>query len=593
MLLKMYVRAALCPPIKAIGGLPWLQTTGGIYCTDPSEEEFPRKELCTIVPCWRCPCLGDNLSSRYAAAHRLSSRTILGRFAVRYLPAESCKLPWEPPGPRHRFTTLTCTFASYHLVEQSLRSIPTLTGTPLICLYYLGWIMGKHPFFLSIAFAAVLFSWGNFWVLSLEEGGANFWEMWVANVAVFFLHSACFFVWRVFKRVPRRSAGFWFALLLETGLVNTLTCVAHGVGFWLLKGGGLQDAKNDAAVLRLAAFSSPFVLWFVLRRVVLARQDAFIRRNNLAAQAGRKMCCARTCAASQEARAAAGLVIRDIIEKSMDLRMTGLSRKELGRLADCLGNESAAAVLIRFYTVRVDSREKFYLLLSSFHQGYEYTPEPDRCSDSDGLTKWCEDWAESSCDHPWKSVRRLAGCAEPPEGSPLGGCPCGHPKDQIWWLCGAIAKVSDMSMGTEHRQYALMAAALSMNQDPLAIIMAGGRAAEGRLRKIRKGWAEVLRQIDPDAQRGEEERGAVFTDAKEGGSPVVMYSPSEAWHAASVRGAFMLGREAFDLLWNEPGYHALHPEELNRIRRNDKEWSSKVRQWSTTNYPGELHYAGV
>jgi len=134
-----------------------------------------------------------------------------------------------------------------------------------------------------------------------------------------------------------------------------------------------------------------------------------------------------------------------------------------------------------------------------------------------------------------------------------------------------------VAKGTEHRQYALMAAALSMNQDPLAIMMASGRVAL----KMKKGCSEVLGQVDPAERR--EGRGLVVTEANiiragDGGDdvqpPVVAYSPAEVWQAWYNREApFMLGKGAFNSLWRAPADCSLSSDQ----RYNNKEWSARVR----------------
>lgn len=231
----------------------------------------------------------------------------------------------------------------------------------MVCLHLLGWIFGKHKSGLIVAPLVIASCWICFIALSLKNGGARFGEMWVAMMSVFGL-SACFFDARISNRTPdklQRSTDYWAALLIETFLANTVTCAAHGSGFFARP--RLSEGTAALIIVGVTAFSSPFGFWYALRNKVLDRQHAYVKRKNVAkgdgwnvqGQSGRR-------GVAAPRRLKPRKVVRGIVERSRDLRMTGLSIEELRRLADHIGRDEAD--FIRFYTERVESRKELELL---------------------------------------------------------------------------------------------------------------------------------------------------------------------------------------------------------------------------------------
>eukprot|EP00903_Cladosiphon_okamuranus_P007914 g7642.t1 len=467
-------------------------------------------------------------------------------------------------------------------------------GTPLVCLYLLGWIFGKHKSGLMLALLPIALCWVSFARLSLENGGASFGEMWIALMVMFSL-SACFFDVRISKRTPdklQRSLDYWAALLIETFLANTLTCVAHGSGFFARAHLGEGVALF---LLGVTTFPSPFVFWYALQNKVLDRQHAYIKRRNLAkgdgwnvhGQPGRRGVAAHRRVPNEAQRCAARKTVRGIVETSRDLRMTGLSIEELRRLAYHIDRDEAG--FIHFYTERVESRKEFDLL-RKFDDGYKNGLEDDG---GGALRGWITEWLRdvSSFNRPWMSVRNLARGPEPPNGCPLDRGRLSDPKERIWGLCGAIAKVCDEQTGQrrngdERREwYALMASALSVNRNAMAAILAmekDSRKAEGMKRNMEIGCEQVLGRVDSDRYFSEG-RGLVFTDAKvitpadgDVHPPVITYSAAGVSHAEISREAVMLGEDAFNSLWRARGVRDLTLDEKVELRSNSVEWSKKM-----------------
>eukprot|EP00752_Nemacystus_decipiens_P016745 g14983.t1 len=483
-------------------------------------------------------------------------------------------------------------------------------GTPLVCLYHLGWVFGKHPGGLMFALLLIVLVWAYFLKLSLEDnsgdadddrrGCADFAETWIAVVAMLIL-SACLFHARISKRSPaafqRSRTDHWVTVLLETFLANTLMCASHGGGFVARRNLSKEWALMSWGVTALAC-PVGFLSWYYLQNKVLDRQHAYIRKRNLAKEGGRG-------SPPQSGRGddgagvskrdldAARTVLTGFIRCSRDVRMVGLPTEELNRLADFLGGD--VADFIRFYTERVEPRKAFDLLCK-FQAGYKHGIV-DHGGD---LSNWITLWLEG-VSSPWASVRELADGSEPPDDCPLHDCIFTDPKERIWWLFGAVAKVCDdrekplpmiPQVGEERidvgrcQWYALMASALCVNQNPTAVILAMEKDSDEAEIIMKTGCEQVLRRVDSD-QHFCAGRALVFTDAPVVGTdsysgdsepppPVITYSAAGVSNAEESREAVMLGKDAFDSFWWARGCRELTCDEKAELRRNTAEWSKKM-----------------
>lgn len=419
---------------------------------------------------------------------------------------------------------------------------PTAAGTPFHFLYWLGWSVGKQREGLLIALVPVLFCWGFFLVEAVRDSGTNFAsEVW-AVLFVKFVLSGGSTTHRVAKRTPKKffaagASGIWAALVFEVVLMNTPSFVALGVG--ILASNTEQIPLDEGSMLlaaRIVAFACPPCLWYYLQNMVRDRQMAFLDQ-----QVGKVQ---RQASNAQEMHGdgndwrdredwphrveIASKHVLAIVKGSMDLRPTGLSVEELNRLADILGEATEGARGIRFYTRMVEKRDAFKLLCE-FDEGYK-----NRGRD-------CEDSARTAAvspdDFPWDAAQSKFDSEMLP---------------QLW---GARARAWDGDGDDSRQWYAICAAALTANRDPLSVIIAkeqdGDLQARGMVEGLRTGCKQVLSLVDSDPCFSER-RGLVFitTDEKVPTKmPTVTYSPAEIWQAEDTREAVMLGKDTFNLLW--------------------------------------------
>lgn len=451
----------------------------------------------------------------------------------------------------------------------------TGAGTPFICVYLLGWSVGKRRFGLFIAVAAMLFLWGGFLNESLKNGGANFVEMWAVNLVVFFL-AACMFAVRIAKRNPQqvalRSVDVAVALLFETLLANTLTCATLWPVFLASKTGRISlGGGSTLLVAGTTAFAVPICVWYTLQNTVLDRQVAFldwqvgvtlmqhvrpIRNNVLPARGGNN-----GVIFSQKEKDDAGALVTAIVRGSRDLRMTGLPVEGLDNLADIIGGGAdGAAGLIRFYTRRVEQHHQEFAVLKQFHLGY--------LSGYDGLGGNTLAAVQGGDSCPWGVVQSHSDGLE-------------H-----WGRWGAVAKAWDDdssflapfddisgALGRRH-WYALIAAALTVNRDPLSVILAMEQDGDPKMVEYMKtGCEQVLRQVNPEPSFWEG-RGLVFVE--ENDPPTVTYSPAGVWQAENARDAVMLEKETFNMLWWARNARFLGFEEKANLQSKSAELSKLV-----------------
>lgn len=473
----------------------------------------------------------------------------------------------------------------------------------MACLYLLGWAVGKSLFGLVTALILILWLWGYFFVLSIKNDLATCVDMWVSLIATALLTFSLFYG-RVAKRMPERfnkSASFWIGILLETLLANTLTCATHILGATTGKMGKFSVGGGVSLTIGCAAFVSPIVGWYGILGVVLNRQDAYIKEYHLAVglhsdredtEDPANITRNHSSTALQSIRE----LVRALIERSGDLRMTGLSTPELENLAALIQGEEADG--IRFFT-RGGGSETERNRFQAFHQGYKYCLDDGNASDN-SVVAWIKNWRQSEVKgNPLAAIRNLANDTGEPTCYPAlkkliirlsVRNDTDRLKTRLWWLCGAIAaacdasivEASNNSLTESSHAYALVLSALNVDRNSLAAILAmaidKNMTALDMKALMERGCEEVLRRVS-DNVKFCKDRGLIIISADIHSTPVVTYSAAGAWQAEKSREAVVLGAHAFNTLWNasiESPTNDLTLDEKNEVRKNSVEWSKKV-----------------
>lgn len=437
--------------------------------------------------------------------------------------------------------------------------------------------------------------------MSREVSTAELVEMWTINLALIALAGQIFY-WRINKRTPpglAHSRAFWVALAAETLVASTVTCVPHGVASF---SPALWAAlRLPTGPTRFAAFVCPFSLWFALNLHALNIQAAVLRKHNMAAGDGGGRDRISRSRVGEPSRDRVRECLAAVVESSRDLRPTGLLTAELEELARWIGDGDEGSEYIRFF-IAEGERPTAFRLMQAFHEGYLSDLSSGR--EAQGVLAWANAWAELSLrDGAWAAIETLLRRGEPPELSDALDRVCiigrSSRRCRSWWLCGVIARVRDSSrqavgspgeasapwgVGSAgyHPCYALMAAVLNVDRDPLAVALAQV-GEEGRAREmhamLRAGFERLLAGVSDDSYVYED-RGVVVTSAEAAATPVVTYSPAAVWQAELSKETVVLGGDAFELLWRALAQDlegpALTPSGKDRILRDSARWSEKV-----------------
>ena len=496
------------------------------------------------------------------------------------------------------------------------RIIAFSVGTPLVCLYLLGYYWGTHPFGLIIA--PVLFilpCWGVFSFLTLAHGDQSFWDMWVGVITLLILSITVFFA-RIAKGtpsgIPLFSADVWVGLCLETLLANTLTCAVHVLAV-------MSDEQRAAAeeaywIGRFVTVMCPFGLWLALDYQAKDIQATTLERQNMAIGHGG----GRGCVPSYQWEPHSSKVVHQclvaIIKNSRDLRVTGLSREQLEILAKDMGS-SEETDYIRFFTSGERECPNAFDVLWAFYQGYTY--ESDRAG-GDAYKKvrdWINDWLDTQIgDNPLKAINKLSQATEPQDCSDALAaiCQVHGQAGQNRWLCGLVAKVCDDNVGVaglplprygpdaemeaksinveiSHQFFALVATALTVNRNPLTVFQMGNvkNQATEMLKIMEIGCEQVLRQTEENEfvyiGRGlvlsvpSTAEGVAVTgtgNPRDHSARGVTYSMGEVWQAEQRRETVMIGKDSFNRFWRGNGI--LNAQEREQLLQDSVEWSEKV-----------------
>ena len=487
-------------------------------------------------------------------------------------------------------------------------------GTPLVCLYLFGYCWGKHSFgLLSGTLLVILPSWGGLLALTLADGKI-FWEMWTSVMTTFLLFSITL-VTRVSRRTPSGmtlfSADVCVGLCLETFLANTMTCAVHLIA---VLPGEWRDVLGEATwVGRFTVVLSPFCLWYVLHHQGLDIQAATLRGQNMATMYGGGRGRIPSLQAGPHFQAIVCRCIVSIIENSRDLRVTGLSSQQLERLAVIIGDRKEAEY-IRFFIKGRRACLNVFDILYAFYQGYTY--KGDHARDYKRVRGWIDDWMENKVDDdPLGAIIKLSQEKEPRDCSEALAaiCPVRGKMRQNWWLCGLAANVCDEIVSgrganppdgvcveeiksidgvSSHKCFALFAAALTINRNPLTVILMGDvkRQARDMLSIMEVGCKQVLRHTTDNGyiytERGlvlcipsNGARAAAAAGTRpEGPVRVVTYSAGEVWEAEQRREPVMIGTDAFNTLWRVlmTENRSLDIHERQKLLDDSVEWSGKV-----------------
>ena len=489
-------------------------------------------------------------------------------------------------------------------------------GTPLVCLYLFGYYWGRHSFGLLIgALLVILPCWGGFLVLTLADSKI-FFEMWT-SVMISVIMFAMMFLARILRRTPGGmtlfSADVCVAICLETLLANTLTCVSHLLA---VLPGEWHDVLGEATwVGRFTIVLSLFCLWYVLNNQALDIQAATLRRQNMATMYGGGRGCIRSPQAVPRFEVDVCRCIVSIIENSRDLRVTGLSNRQLERLAVITGDKKEAEY-IRFFTRGRRANPNIFNVLYAFYQGYTY--KGDNSPDYKQVRNWIDDWLKTKVDSdPLDAITKLSQETEPRDCSEALAAICPVlERSQNWWLCGLVANVCDENVSdrgtslprpldgacvegernringpSNHKCFSLFAAALTINRNPLTIILMGNleRQARDMLSIMEVGWNQVLRQTtDNDyiyTERGlvlcvpsNVMRATMAAGARPEEPRVVTYSMGEVWEAEQRRETVMIGKDSFNTLWQAliTVNRSLNIDERQKLLGDSVEWSRKV-----------------
>ena len=507
-----------------------------------------------------------------------------------------------------------------HLVARPLsRIIAFSVGTPLVCLYLLGYYWGKRPFGLIIA--AVLFilpCWGAFSFLTLAHGDQSFWDMWMGIITFLILSTMVFFA-RIAKGtpsgIPLFSADVWVGLCLETLLANTLTCAVHVIAVMSEE----QRAAAEEAywIGRFMAVMCPFGLWLLLNNQAKDIQAATLKRRNMAMGHGGGRGCVPSCQGEPHSWEVVHQCLVAIIKNSRDLRVTGLSREQLEILAEYMGNRKEADY-IRFFTSGGREYPNAFDVLWAFYQGYAYEGdraggcEEDRTDDYKKVRKWIDNWLSTKIGgNPLAAINKLSQATEPQDCSDALAAIC-HVHGQARknrWLCGLVAKLCDdnvvvaglprpthgsdaekeaksINVEISHQFFALVAAALTENRNPLAVCQMGNvkNQATEMLKIMEIGCEQVLRQTTEKdfvyIGRGlvlsvaSTAEGAAVAGTGNRQDRVVAYSMGEVWQAEQRRETVMIGKDSFNRFWRGNGI--LNPQERQHLLRESVKWSEEV-----------------
>ena len=418
--------------------------------------------------------------------------------------------------------------------------------------------------------------------------------------------------------IPLFSADVWVGICLETLLANTLTCAVHVLAV-------MSDEQRAVAeeaywIGRFAVVMCPFGLWLLLNNPAKDIQAATFKRQNMAMGHGG----GRGCVPSYQGEPHSWEIIHRclvaIIKNSRDLRVTGLSREQLEILAEDMGSRKETEY-IRFFTSGGREYPNAFGVLWAFYQGY--TCDSDRAGDYEGdptgaykkVRRWIDDWLDTQIGgDPLAAINKLSQATEPQDCSVALAaiCQVHGQAGQNRWLCGLVAKVCDdnvavggfprpqygspaekeaksINVEISHQFFALVAAALTVNRNPLTVLQMGNvkNQATEMLKIVEIGCEQVLRQT-----KGNDfvyiGRGVVLSvpSTAEGaavagtGNPryrsprVVTYSMGEVWQAEQRREAVMIGKNSFNRFWRGNGI--LNPQERLQLLRDSVEWSEKV-----------------
>ena len=313
--------------------------------------------------------------------------------------------------------------------------------------------------------------------------------------------------------------------------------------------------------------------------------------------------------------------LASIIENSRDLGVTGLSRGQLEWLATEIGDRKEAGY-IRFFTRGRKELPNAFDILYAFYQGYAfekdlaeaYQRDTGSVGDYKKVCEWVDEWLRTqNCGDPLEAITKLSQSTEPQECSDALAtiCPIKGQYGRNRWLCGFVAKVCDdnvafavdglphpdgsdaeeaksINVQISHQFFALVAAALTVNRNPLTVFQMGdvkNEAAE-MLKIMEIGCEQVLRQTTKNdfVYIG---RGVVLSDPPKaaagsraclGDSYRVTYSIGEVWQAEQRRETVMIGRDSFNRFWHAliRDKRILKPQERQQLLDKSVEWSKKV-----------------
>lgn len=471
-------------------------------------------------------------------------------------------------------------------------SLATLgAGTPFVCLYLFGWCFGKHRVGWVFGIMPIIATWAMFTCLTFQSGH-RFVELWL-SMAAFFAMSGAFFYARIYSRTPKNfpaSPGLVVALLLETLLSNSLTCIGHGAG---ILAEDCFELSSTRTVVRFLAFLSPVALWVTLHEMVVDRQATLLRERNMGNMMGQSHF------SREETRTAICRYIENIIDLSRDLRVTGLKADQLDKLAGLLSHDGCGKVAeyVKFYTRGARPVNTFDYLLA-FHRGYTFGMASG--THIAALRDWVKKMATCHEGGAFEAIMGVKNGTGPPVEAVLLSVPSAvltqiqSDREALnWWLCGVIADYRDSIGGAvgsgrrRHVWYALMAAGLCADRDALAVMRAMAlddeRQVDARttLQVMRTGCEQVLEDISHD-ENIYKERGLVITSTVPGSAPKIIYSAAQASQARLHKPVIIMGKSAFNTLWgawpsaSSASSQALSDQEKHTIVEDSHRWSSSM-----------------
>lgn len=216
-------------------------------------------------------------------------------------------------------------------------------GTPFVLLYHFGWFLGKHWVGWLVGGIPIVAGWAMLLHTTLGYRGSfdHLWLVLFAQGIMGYLSH----VWRVMRRTPKgfgSSRALPVAICLETILSLSLSFVGLGFGVLVNECVPLSTSK---IVLPLLSCVSQLVLGSWVREVVMDRQAAVLRSYNLSSRMTRQR------PQGQRSMGTVRTLIVDIMDRSRDLRVTGLDKSGLRVVAKALHDDGyiEEAEYIEFY----------------------------------------------------------------------------------------------------------------------------------------------------------------------------------------------------------------------------------------------------